>query len=108
MSDKAVSTTPDRDQTIAALQALVASNQAQIDARDRVIAMLRAQLARLRRMTFGASSEKLVREIAQLELALEEFEAEAAVADARVSDAVTMPERPAPVRSQSSRRHCAR
>ena len=99
MSDEAVSTTPDRDQTIAALQALVASNQAQIDARDRVIAMLRAQLARLRRMTFGASSEKLIREIAQLELALEEFEAEATVADARVPDAVTMPERPAPVRS---------
>ena len=99
MSDEAVSTIPDRDQLIATLQALVASNQVQIDARDRVIAMLRAQLARLRRMTFGTSSEKLAREIAQLELALEEFEAEAAIADARTPDIGTRPERPSPVRS---------
>jgi pyruvate,orthophosphate dikinase len=35
--------------------------------------MLRAQLAQLRRMTFGTSSEKLAREIEQLELALEEY-----------------------------------
>jgi len=96
VSDEAVSTTPDRDQLIATLQTLVASNQAQIDARDRVIAMLRAQLARLRRMTFGTSSEKLAQEIAQLELALEEYEAEAATADAQVADVVIKPERPAP------------
>ena len=102
MSDEAVSTTPDRDQLIATLQTLVASNQAQIDARDRVIAMLRAQLARLRRMTFGTSSEKLAQEIAQLELALEEYEAEAATADAQVADVVIKPERPAPVRSLPS------
>jgi hypothetical protein len=95
VSDEGVSP-PDRDQTIAALQALFASSQGQIDARDRVIAMLRAQLARLRRMTFGASSEKHVREIAQIELALEEFEAEAAAVDERVSDAVIKPERPTP------------
>lgn len=84
---------------IATLQALVASNQAQIDARDRVIAMLRAQLSRLRRMTFGTSSEKLAREIEQLELALEEYEAEAAIADAHTPDIATKPERPLPVRS---------
>jgi len=60
--------------------AQIAGLRAQIDARDRVIAMLRAQLARLRRMTFGTSSEKLAREIEQLELALEEYEAEAASA----------------------------
>lgn len=60
MPDEAVSTTPERDQLIATLQALVASNQAQIDARDRVIAMLRAQLARLRRMTFGALAHVVV------------------------------------------------
>ena len=60
--------------------AQIVSLQTQIDARDRVIEMLRAQLARLRRMTFGTSSEKLAREIEQLELALEEYEAEAAVA----------------------------
>ncbi len=65
---------PDRD-------ALIVSLQTQIDARDRVIEMLRTQLARLRRMTFGTSSEKLAREIEQLELALEEYEADAAIAD---------------------------
>ena len=91
MSKEAVST-PDRDARIAGLEA-------QIDARDRVIAMLRAQLARLRRMTFGTSSEKLAREIEQLELALEEFEAEAAIADARTPDIAIKPERPSPIRS---------
>jgi len=99
VSDEGVSTTPDRDQLIATLQALIASNQAQLDARDRVIAMLRAQLARLRRMTFGASSEKLAREIAQLELALEEVEAEAVTVDAWTPDIATRPERPSPVRA---------
>lgn len=79
--------------------AQIAGLKAQIDARDRVIAMLRAQLARLRRMTFGTSSERLAREIEQLELALEEYEAEAARADARVPDLAESLERPAPVRS---------
>jgi transposase len=36
---------------------------------------LRMQLAKLRRMQFGQSSEKLAREVAQLELAIEEIEA---------------------------------
>jgi transposase len=83
---------PDRDARIASLEA-------QVDARDRMIAMLRAQLARLRRMTFGTSSEKLASEIEQLELALEEYEADAASADARQPDVAARPERPAPVRS---------
>lgn len=83
--------TPDRDAQIANLQG-------QIDARDRVISMLRAQLARLRRMTFGTSSEKLAREIEQLELALEEYEAEAAIAGVSGPDVAKM-ERAAPIRS---------
>jgi len=79
--------------------AQIAGLKAQIDARDQVIAMLRAQLARLRRMTFGTSSEKLAREIEQLELALEEYEAEAASTDARAPVIADAPERPAPVRA---------
>ena len=63
--------TTDKDAEIAALKAALA-------ARDQVIDTLRAQISRLRRMTFGASSEKLTHEIAQLELALEELEAETA------------------------------
>lgn len=38
---------------------------------------LKIQLARLRRLQFGRSSERLAREIAQLELALEEIEIDA-------------------------------
>src|SRR5438067_208015 len=52
----------------------------------------------MRRMQFGASSEKLTREIAQLELALEELETESAVPEigAALSDT---PGRLAPVRA---------
>lgn len=42
--------------------------------RDAQIEKLKLQLARLRRMQFGRSSEKLDREIAQLELLIEELE----------------------------------
>ena len=66
---------------------------------DRIIAMLRAQLARLRRKTFGTSSEKLAREIEQLELALEEYETVAAGTDACAPVTAEAPERPASVRA---------
>lgn len=79
--------------------AQIAGLKAQIAARDQVIAMLRAQLARLRRMTFGTSSEKLTHEIEQLELMLEEYEAEAASADVRAVVIADLPERPVPVRA---------
>jgi transposase len=42
--------------------------------RDLLIEKLKVQIARLKRMHFGRSSEKLASEIAQLELALEELE----------------------------------
>lgn len=90
MAQKTVSSS-DKDAQIISLQT-------QIDARDRVIEMLRAQLARLRRLTFGTSSEKLAREIEQLELALEEYEAEAAIADVSAAHSVKS-ERSAPIRS---------
>ena len=59
---------------IAALEASLARANAALAARDLLIDTLRGQIARLRRMQFGASSEKLGREIEQLELALEELE----------------------------------
>lgn len=59
---------------------------------------MRVQLARLRRMQFGASSEKLNAEIAQLELALEELEA-ATVEAAVVSPVAARAERPVSVRA---------
>ena len=45
---------------------------------DAELEQLRMQVARLRRMAFGRSSERLTREADQLELRLEEAEAEAA------------------------------
>src|SRR3546814_16406142 len=49
-------------------------------------------------MTFGQSSEKLALQIEQLELALEELEGEAEVADSRTTDRVPA-ERVSPVRA---------
>lgn len=90
MSEQAASAL-DKDTRIAELEAALA-------VRDTLIETLRFQLAQLRRMTFGQSSEKLSLQIEQLELALEELEGETEVA------AVSMPaanwaERASPVRS---------
>ena len=58
------------------------------------------QVARLRRMAFGRSSEKLTREADQLELGLEESEAEAAAAAmpavTRARDAAKLYRQPLP------------
>ena len=81
----------DKDARIAELEAALA-------ARDTLIDTLRHQLAQLRRMTFGQSSEKLALQIEQLELALEELEGEAEVADNRTSERAPT-ERPSPVRA---------
>ena len=75
---------PDRLRAIIAEQAAeLAAKEAELHGRDLLVEKLKAQLAVLRRARFGASSEKLERSIAQLELALEEIEAsEAASAEA--------------------------
>lgn len=83
---------------IAALEASLARANAALAARDLLIDTLRGQIARLRRMQFGASSEKLGREIEQLELALEELEAERDAPVPEVADG-GVAVRPAPVRS---------
>jgi len=59
----------DKDARIAELEAALAVAQADISARDILIDTLRVQIARLKRMQFGQSSEKLTTQIAQLELA---------------------------------------
>ena len=48
---------------VAALHAIVAAQAAELAAKDSLIGTLRLQLARLRRMQFGRSSEKLGRAI---------------------------------------------
>nr|WP_198302075.1 IS66 family transposase [Croceicoccus marinus] len=77
----------------------MAELEAALAARDTLIDTLRFQLAQLRRMTFGQSSEKLSAQIEQLELTLEELEGEAAVADVRQATSAQRSERPSPVRS---------
>lgn len=81
----------DKDARIAELEAALA-------ARDTLIETLRFQLAQLRRLTFGQSSEKLSLQIEQLELALEELEGEAELKVARKAETVPV-ERAAPIRS---------
>lgn len=85
-----------------AAQAEAAAAKAGLLAKSLEIEKLKVQIARLRRMQFGRSSEKLAREIDQLELRLEELEV-AAAANAPASDidadhAGSIPARPKPVR----------
>src|ERR1700751_4869039 len=74
-----------------ALEALVLAQQEKLRGRDSEIEHLKLVIAKLRRMMFGTKSEKVMREIEQLELKLEELETRqsertstpAAVPDAR-------------------------
>jgi transposase len=75
---------------IAALKAMLLASQArtahleaELSTRTAEIEHLKLVLAKLKRMQFGRSSEKLDRQIEQLELKLEDLEAEEAVAEAR-------------------------
>lgn len=65
----------------------IAANAAEIHAKTLHIEKLKAQLAVLRRARFGRSSEKLDRDIEQLELLIGELEEEQAEGDARASAA---------------------
>lgn len=58
---------------IAALQAENAKMAATIRAHDQLIQTLRLRIAKLKKQAFGKSSEKIEREIEQLELALEDL-----------------------------------
>jgi transposase len=87
-----------KDARIAELEAALTAARADISARDILIDTLRVQIARLKRMQFGKSSEKLDAQIAQLELALEELEGEAVVVSVCRADP-EQTERPAPVRT---------
>jgi transposase len=77
----------------ALLKALIAQLQAQntkltttLRAHDLVVQALRLQIARLRKQAFGKSSEKIEREIEQLELALEDVLVSIAQQDLVTSD----------------------
>lgn len=65
---------------ILALKALIIAKDAELQSKDLQIEKLRATLARLKKLQFGHSSEKLQAAIGQLELALEDLETNAAAA----------------------------
>ena len=67
---------------IAILQAENAKISATLRAHDQLIQALRLRIAKLRKQAFGQSSEKIEREIEQLELALEDLMIAAAETDA--------------------------
>ena len=60
---------------IEALKRLILDQRAQLNDRDHEIERLKLLIARLKRLQFGRSSEKLDRQIGQLELVLEDLEA---------------------------------
>jgi transposase len=91
----------EREASLAERERVIAEKEAQLAERDRLIAVrdaelyaktlqiehLKAQLAVLRRARFGRSSEKLDREIEQLELLIGEFEEGVAESEARSEQA---------------------
>ena len=58
---------------IVALQTENARMSATLQAHEQLVQALRLRIARLQKQAFGKSSEKIEREIAQLELALEDL-----------------------------------
>jgi len=73
---------PDLDSLdIAALKALVLAKQSELDSRRTEIENLKLFILKLKRMQFGPRSEKFSRDIAQLELQLEDLEAAQAAAE---------------------------
>ncbi len=77
------------------LKRLVLEQEALLATRDLEIERLKIQLATLRRMRFGRSSEQLESEIAQLEFTLEELETNVAATTTRVAPARRESEKPA-------------
>ena len=71
--------TTDLPNDVDSLKQLIIEQRAALLSRELEIDKLKLQLARLRRMHFGRSSEQLDQRIAQLELGLEELEATEAV-----------------------------
>lgn len=85
---------------VESLKSLVIAQRALILDRDLLIGKLRMQLAQLKRMQFGRSSEQLDTQIAQLELTLEELE----VSDTQMTMAANLPDAGRPERARPARR----
>jgi transposase len=72
---------------IETLKRLIIDQQSKLDARDHEIEHLKLLIAKLRRLQFGRSSEKLDAKIGQLELLVEELEANRAGQSSRAAAA---------------------
>jgi transposase len=91
-----------------ALKAIILAQQGEIarltatgKAFDALVQALKIRIAKLRKQKFGPSSEKIEREIEQLQLALEDLEVAAAAADPSPASEQSASEEPAePVRRQ--------
>jgi transposase len=84
---------------IAALQAENAKMSATLQAHDQLIQRLRLRIAKLKKQVFGKSSEKIEREIEQLELALEDLLIAAAEG---ITTPIKESDEPAPVASSAN------
>ncbi len=90
---------------IADLQAENAKISATLRAHDQLVQALRLRIAKLQKQAFGASSEKIEREIEQLELALEDLLVAVAEVDTVPHDeADTVVVQPSPEKGQSKPR----
>lgn len=86
----------ERDATIATQGDALLNMQAQLTTRAAEIEHLKLQIAKLRRMQFGRKSEKLDHQIEQLELQLEDLQADDAEAEREMPAADSAPRKRAP------------
>lgn len=87
-----------------ALRALIVRQHEQLLSRDHEIEHLKLLIAKLQRMQFGRKSEKIARQIEQLELKLEELQAERATEDQLLVDEEPEAEEPASAQEKTPAR----
>lgn len=87
-------------QRLAEQDARILALEAKLDAREREVDYLQAQLDKLRRMNFGSRSEKVAKRIAQIEVRLTAMQQESDARTGRVDD----PPVPRPLRQTRTRR----
>jgi transposase len=100
--------TSDLPDDVEGLKRLALAAMAALKTKTLEVEKLKLQLARLRRLQFGRSSEKLDREVAQLELLLEELETSAAPVGTTVPDEAALPDEASPSLASDEKRTPAR
>src|SRR5580692_12400463 len=90
---------PDLDTLdVQSLKALVLAKQAELDSRTTEIESLKLLIVKLKRMHFGPRSEKYDRDLQQLELRLEDLEANQAAAEPPTVPATVVSQQTAPLK----------